>query len=386
MALNKLLTRIVTIPELKAIWNEILFNTTSKVSKVSKTSVLNGVSYGVSKIAQKSMKDIAVIETQVFPEFATGQYLDNAARLWAGTERGVATGSSTYVRVKATQGTTYRPGENKFISNTGVEFDVVEQTTVGVNGFAYVKVRSINTGAATNIDPFTLNSVNPEPDGHIQCTNEYRAIGGGDDEIDEVFRERILGLRNIDSRDTISFILEILRLFDTDILRVFNKGVDDDYVINLAIVRANGAWFTNVELIDLEQKLTPYLSITDSISQVGQGFKLVNVEWVDVNLDFRVDIIPSFNVNDVRKNIQIAITKLLDFRFTDQRVVLWDDLLEVVKGVDGVRFVPTGNFSPSVDINVPRGQLPRVKSFKMRNLSGDIIFDSLNVFSPIFYQ
>lgn len=390
MALNKLLTKITTISELKLLINEILFNTTSKVSKVSKTSVLNGVIYGVSKIAQKAVKDIAVIESQIFPEFASGEFLDNSARLWAGIQRLGETGSSAFIRVKADPGTVYLPGLHKFMSDSGVEFDVVEMFIVGHSGYGYVNVRSIQTGSVTNVDPFTINNVNPEPDGHISCTNEYRAINGRSVESDEVFRQRVLNSINLYSRGTLGFITEILRSFDPNVLKVINIGTDDNYVINLAVVRVNGSFYTNTELTDLEQSLLPYLSMADSISSFGQGFKLINIEWFFIGgasgVDFRVEIFDNFDIDDVRKNIQIAITKFLDFRFTEKRKILWDDLFEVIKNVDGVKFLPVSSFNPVVDQIIPENKLPRVKKFIMRDLGGSIIFDSQENVSPIFYQ
>lgn len=128
---DKLLTRIVPISELKQIFNEIVFNSTDKVSKISKTAVLNAVNYANSKIGQKALKDIAIIESQIFPELSSGQYLDNSARVWYGETRQTATQSSTFIRVNAEVGTVYSPGVYKFISGSGIEFNIVKQVIVG---------------------------------------------------------------------------------------------------------------------------------------------------------------------------------------------------------------------------------------------------------------
>ena len=66
MSTNKLITRITTIQELKTWFLERVFNNTSKVTKASKTSVINAVAYGVAKIGQKVIKDIAVLESQLY--------------------------------------------------------------------------------------------------------------------------------------------------------------------------------------------------------------------------------------------------------------------------------------------------------------------------------
>lgn len=53
------------------------------------------------------------------------------------------------------------------------------------------KWKSDSEGASTNVDPLSINKLNPVPSGHIACTNEYRATGGRDDEDDDLFRIRI---------------------------------------------------------------------------------------------------------------------------------------------------------------------------------------------------
>ena len=72
-------TLISTVQELKDIILEILFTKTDKVSKVSNTSILNALAYGNAKVGQRALKDIALIESQLFPEYATGEYLDAVA-------------------------------------------------------------------------------------------------------------------------------------------------------------------------------------------------------------------------------------------------------------------------------------------------------------------
>jgi len=94
----------------------------------------------------------------------------------------------------------------------------------------------------------------------------------------------------------------------------------------------------------------------------------------------------SFDIDTVRKDIQVSLAKFLDFANSTQKKILWDDLLEVVKNVEGVKYVPTEHFNPKTDQYIPVNQLPRIKGFKMRDLSGNILFDAANKIQPIFYQ
>ena len=103
-------------------------------------------------------------------------------------------------------------------------------------------------------------------------------------------------------------------------------------------------------------------------------------------LDFRVQLQPDYDVSTVRQNIQVNLTKYLDFRFwTPGKIVEWDDLLDIVKKTDGVKYVPDEYFFPYYDQQVPANQLPRIRGFVMRDQDGNILYDSDSNLSPLFY-
>jgi len=82
----------------------------------------------------------------------------------------------------------------------------------------------------------------------------------------------------------------------------------------------------------------------------------------------------------------VNLSKYLDFRFWESNVkVSWTELLEIVQNTKGVKYVPNTTFYPNQDEIVPINQLPRVKSFKIRDLNGNIVYDSQGVLSPVFY-
>lgn len=380
-----------TLSELKALVIELLINKTDKVSDVSDDSVLNGVAYGVAKIGQKALKEIAIKEYRVSPDSAVGDRLDAAAALSGVSPRRGALGSSTYLRIVANEGTQYIAGTNNFINQNGIVFELEETLVMGVLGFGYAKVRSIDSGAKTNISPNSIVAVTPQPIGHLGATNEYYAIGGIDAEDDEIFRQRIKNNLNILSIGTLEYLTQVFQSIDERVLRVLNLGNNDSGKRVLSIVTQNGVGFTTQELADLLDLSTPYFPISD-INRFGNviGVELQNVDWYYVGgndgVDFRIDISPNYDVDEVRQNIQIGMTKYLDFRFwTTSKRVEWDNLLEVAKGVDGVKYVPDTYFKPRVDEIVPINRLPRIKNFIMRDLNGNIIFDSNGVLTPIFY-
>ena len=60
--------------------------------------------------------------------------------------------------------------------------------------------------------------------------------------------------------------------------------------------------------------------------------------------------------------------------------------MQIIKTVRGVKYVPDEYFSPRIDIIPAVNKLPRIKGFIMRDMAGNIIADSSNVLTPVFYQ
>ena len=379
-----------TIANLKNLWIEMFLNKTDRVSNIADGSVLNGVAYGTAKVAQKAIKDIAIVEAQIFPKSATGEYLDKSAALFGVSPRKEALDSSTYVRVFAEPGTHYEVG-TKFISKNGVQFTVDKPFTVDKSGYGYISVRSVITGSATNVEANSITEVSPRPLTHIECTNEYAAIGGRDYEDDETFRNRIINYNNKLSTDTMEGWTQIFQDLDPRILKVMNVGLGEDGKTHIYLVTQNGSFFTDDELEELLTKATPYFGLTELDLQGNTlGIVIENAKWMYVGgeegVDFRVELSPNAVIADVRKNIQIAMTKYLDFRFWEAgKKVEWDDLLEVVKTAEGVKYVPDEYFFPYFDEEVPLNMLPRIKGFRMRDLEGNILYDSGSSLSNIFY-
>jgi len=190
-------TKVISISTLKQLFIEIFLNKTDKVSDISDDSVLNAMAYGVAKVAQKAIKDNAISISKWFPDTATGTKLDEAAAMLGVSARKGALGSSTYVKIIAIEGTQYFQSTHTFTNNNGIRFELEGDVTIDHNGFGYAKVRSIDSGSKTNIDPISIINVTPKPNGHIKVTNEYRATGGIDNEDDEIFRIRIKNNLNI---------------------------------------------------------------------------------------------------------------------------------------------------------------------------------------------
>lgn len=382
-----MITRITSIQELKQMFLEIFLNKTDKVNDVGNESVLNGIAYGVAKVGQKCLVNQSIVEGHIFPDTAYGEYLDNLAIIRGVSPRFGAAPSSTYVRVIGDEGTTYLKNVHTFISTTGITFSLEDDVVIGVNGYAYAKLRCNQSGLMTNVDPLSINKVNPIPTGHIACTNEYRAEGGRDFESDDLFRQRIKDSINQLSRTTISYLEQIFMKINNNVLRVYKGGIDVDGKLNLIVVSVNGQDFSEAEFNEILSNSEEFLSLSELLRTTNDyALKLNNVNWLMVDVDFRVDIDPAYDQDRVRREIQIQMSKLFDYRFWKYgNKVEWENMLFAAKQVNGVRYVPDTHFYPQADVNVPKYQLPRIRSFVLRDLNGNIIEDNSGVLSQFFY-
>lgn len=380
-----------TISTLKNLFTEVFLNKTNKVSDITENSVLNGLAYGVAKVAQKSLKDVAIVEAQIFPETAAGEYLDRAAALFGVPARFGALGSSTYIRVYAEPGTYYAAGRNVFVSNSGIRFIIEEDFVVPEDGYGYVKVRSESFGTATNVVPNSIRNVVPKPFGHYDCTNEYYATGGRDAEGDDMFRRRILNHQNMYSAETLEKLVQVFQEADNRVLRIMFVGFEEDSYIHIKIATQNGQDLSQAELDALLLAAEPYFGIGDmKVNGSVTGIKLENADWYvvggDEGIDFRCSIDGSYDTDMVRRSIQVGLTKYFDPKYWDlNKKVEWDDLFEIVKNTEGVKYVSSQYFLPRKDEFVPEYMLPRIKKFIMRDLDGNVIFDNSVSFVPSFY-
>jgi len=381
-------TEISTIEELKQLFIEGLLNHTNKVTKVDNLSVLSGISYGAAKTSQKAIKDIALLEARVFPDSAYSTYLDDVAENNGISPRFTASGSSCYLRLVGTPGTTYVQFINTFTGDGGIVFDLEGTVTIGADGYTYAKVRSQSSGVKTNVLGLAIKTVSPVPSGHQYVINEYKATGGRDAEDDNLFRQRIKNGPNILSRGTIAMLEQVFMKINSNVLRVFYNGIDSLGKVVLAVLTQNGISLTAAELNTLLLQGQEYFALTELKTFGTQtfGIYLQNQLFQPVDISFRVELFSSVNPDDVRKEIQIKFAKKYDFRYWDSTMrVEWDDLLQLVKDTNGVKYVPDQWFYPNNDVIIDKNKLPRFRGFLMIDLAGHIISNSSGSLSPVFY-
>lgn len=383
-------TKIYTTDEIKSLIIETVINKSDgKISKVSDNSVLNGIAYGIAKITQKGLKDVALIESEIFPDYAYGKYLDKVGERSGVSSRLLSTGSSVYVRLVAEPETLYQADDCVFVSSTGINFVLSEDFEIPSHGFGYALLRSVDTGSNTNIPANSINQIINKPIGHIYVTNEMEGFGGTDIEKDDFYRSRILQNFNNFAFDTLSKLKAVLSKLNPLILNVKKVGVDSFGKTIIGIVTVNGVDLSEDELQALLNKSKNYLSLEEQSFTGSIGLeprlKIINLPYTLIDIDFRVDLEKGINIDEIRKNIQIAISNYLDFRYWKGQKVEWEELYYVVRNISGVKTIPEQFFLPRNDVSVPSASLPRLRGFIMRNLEGVAINQNNNVL-PVYYS
>lgn len=376
------------LEDLKQVIAEITFSRTDRVTKITDGSVLNGLFYGMAKIGQKTLKDVALIQSILFPQDANGSTLDEAAAILGIAPRLGALGSHTYVRLWGVPGTAYNAGVQTVTGNDGITFNLLENKTIGSVGFTYAMVQSQTTGANTKVNPYTLNTLSSAPTGHKYVTNEYLAEGGRDIEDDLSFQLRIKDSFNSVATGTMSKLEQIFMLKNPKVLRLFNHGTNGNGKLQLSIIAQNGDLFSTDELASLISDYSKFLSLSEINLdwRTDVGVELVNAYYSPFDMSFRCSLKPGAVVEDVAKYIQIRVDKYIDYRtwILGDRIQ-WDDILQIVKNTPNVLSVPDNYFYPHNDVLYDFGVLPRLRGFEMLDLSGNIMVDTGNVLSPTYY-
>lgn len=375
--------------ERSLIFLKTLLNNTSAVSKVSDQSVLSAIADGISKIAGKAEKDIILALATLYPDNTYGDNLDICAHIFGISDRFGASGSSTYLRIVADVGTIYLASTNIFNSKDGIQFQLENNVTIGTMGFEYAKVRSIDTGLKTNVDSGRIDSVSPEPVGHLYVINEYNAENGRDNENDDLFRKRIQGGSNVLATGTIAMLEQVFMKINNNVLKIFYQGINQSSQIRIAIVTQNGIDLNQAELDEILNKGNQYFGLSQfkPFGSQSYGIILSNISWQPIDISFRVQLFNNINIDNWRKEVQIRISKYLDFRTwqSGKNKVEWDNLLEIVKHTPGTKYVPDQYFTPNSDQATNKNKLPRLRGFVASDLNGTLLSGVTGQFNSIYY-
>lgn len=384
-------TKIYGIEELKNLFIQELINKSDgKISKVSDHSVLNGVSFGASKVFQKAMKDVALLESELFPEYAYGEYLDTIAQRYGISPRQKNLGSSVYVKIVAEPGTLYLADRCIFSSTEGISFKLLSDFEMGEAGYDYVELQSVSTGEDANVAANTINKVTSAPSGHLYVNNDLPASGGVGEEGDQSFLNRIVGGFNNFSFETLSKLVYVMQTINKRVLSIKKAGVNKNGQVTLLLVASNGGLFSEEEIQELTSGIRPYLSIADlietnSLEGLYDPVILKNIDYTYIDLDFRIELYSSVDSENFRISVQEDLASFLDFRNWTGTKVDWEDLYSIIRGHSGIKSFPEQFFVPRSDVQISSISLPKMRGFVMRDLNGVPFYDNNSGIIPVYY-
>ncbi|MDA7514169.1 baseplate J/gp47 family protein [bacterium] len=378
-----MITKPTSRQKLKELFLQLFLSNTSKVSKVSKGSVVDATAHGISSISQRILKDIAVIESNIFPESAFGTYLDDIALRNGIPARFSQIGSTTFIRLFGDVGTTYLAATNTFTGNHGIVFELLSDVTIGSTGIAYAKVSSTSQGKQTNVDSLTITRVLPSaPIGHSAVLNEFTANGGQDNESDDIFRNRIKRGVNQLATGTLALYEQVFQKINSNVLSIYKGGYNASGKLVVYIATVNGVDLNVSELQSISDESFDFLSLSE---QIG-GLELRNINYEPIDVSLRVELELTADADTVRKTMQVNMQRVLDWRTWEfGNFVEWEDLAIAAKQTTGVKRVLDNYFTPSNDIQPLDFYVPRIRSFTMYDIDGVIISDATGVLSPTFF-
>jgi hypothetical protein len=387
-----LITNIQTQERLTQLFFEVFINTQDDVTKVAPNSVMGGIGAGIAKIGQKSMKEIGVVETHLFPNDAYGSSLENIADNRGIAPRFGSLASSTQLRLVGSIGTVY-PAALTFTGNNGYTFELTEEVTIGDHGFAFGKVNCTDVGEETNVDPLSINKISGTiPAGHIYVVNEFKATGGRDEESDRELRKRIKDGANFAARGTIAYITQVFMAINPNVLRVTFGGHTDVGKTILYIQTVNGGQLTVGELDTILANAEQYFNFADlrAFDQSEFGVEVRNIEYFNLDISMRVKLNVGADPDKVRIDLQNRMAKVLDPRLWNMltRIVERDDLLVVAKSVSNIDYLADQHFllnGSIFDSQITPFKVPKIRTFQLLDLSGAIISDVSGILQPQFF-
>lgn len=382
-------TRVSSVTELKNIVIEILLNKTNKLSKVSAGSIFNAVAYGIARIGQKALREVAIVESQLFPEYAVGNTLDLVAKRYGIFSRLGASQSSVYIYLYGEVGTVYNTS-HVFTSNDGISFKLNNSVTISSNKYAYALATSIESGSKTNVAALSITNCTNPPTGHLFCLNTFAAYGGRDIETDDEFRDRIANVNNNISTKTLEYLAQVALRYNSNILKFVHLGSYQGKT-KLGVYTQSGAALTDTELTNLAIQMREYFALSDISENLEQRVYFANVDYTPIDLSFKISYMEDlYSINDIYSKIQQKLISYIDYRYLNtQKNISWIDLYELIKNTEGVISVNYGDFQVNGgqnDIIINKNLLPKFRQMIIYNLEGDCLLDNdASNYMPFIY-
>lgn len=383
-------TKVLSLTELKNIVTEFILNKTNKLSKLSVGSIFNAVAYCIARISQKCLREIAIIESQLFPDYAVGETLDIVAKRYGIFSRLSATQSSVYIYIYGDPGTFYDKTICRFTSNDGITFILNDNITLDSNRYTYALATSVESGEKANVSPLSITSCVNAPTGHLFCNNTFAAYGGRNIESDDEFRTRIENVTNSISTKTLYYLAQVALNFNLNILKFVHLGTHQGKT-NLGVYTQSGSALSDLELSNLAIQMRDYLALSDISENLEQRVYFSNINYIPIDISMKISYMEDlYSIDDIYSAIQRKIISYVDYRYLNTSSNLsWIGLYELVKNTEGIIDVSHSNFflnGGTNDIVINKALLPKFRQMLIYDLDGNSLLNTDNItYMPFIY-
>jgi hypothetical protein len=334
-----------------------------RLTTILPDTVLDGIAWGMAKLAQHIITDTAYLESKFFPEFATENLLDaHATRIGLDPRRG-ATNSTVTLQFLADTEIDKRPtypAGTKVKTVNGQVYETVKTVKASENrGICFVDARSQKIGPVSAVDTGELTMlVDTAPTGHLSVTNVTLSVGGFAEEHDDLFRYRIQAAKHILSVNTAAFYEALILKLFPHVIRVRCRTIDmlhSKYIIN--VLRDDGSYFTTSELQEIKEAIQPYLPIHD-IDAGKLDVKNFEYVYLYVYVSAQFD---TTKTATLKNTLNKKLNEYLDYRFWPEgQKVEWEELVRLFRNTDGIVEVNDSRISPPNDVVLSVEQLPKI--------------------------
>ncbi len=295
--------------------------------------------------------DIDFIKKQMFPNTASGEYLDLHAQ-----QRGLSRISGS----KASGNITFAidtPLDYEFIIPSGtictvpdgsLNFIVTEDTTLFRGGtYVIAPAEAEKTGTQYNISTDTVSTVVTYFSAGVSVTNSTIFTGGTDDEDDEALRERIAySMQNISNGANAAYYISLAKSVDEiQSASIVTADVPEPYTFQI-FLGGKGC-------CPSAEKATEVRKLIYQKKSIGIEIYVSEAAKVEVPVDVSISIDSSYDFDEVKESVENAVTKFFEGVSVGEKVYL-TAIGDAVFNCDGV---VDYSFNDMSDIEVTLKQL-----------------------------
>ncbi|MBQ4100141.1 MAG: baseplate J/gp47 family protein [Oscillospiraceae bacterium] len=272
------------------------------------------------------------IKNQIFPQTATGEYLDMHAET-RGLTRKTAKHSSGVLRFfkesPAAFDITIAAGTLCSDSSTGQRYETTIDATLLAGELSVdVPAVAVESGASSNVGIGAITQLVTPPQGITRVQNPSAFVGGINAESDENLRERLLkSYQNISNSTNSAFY--------------YNHAMSFPEGVSACVIpRARG--IGTVDVVIATAEVTPPDDVLAKLQESFDKIREINVDVkvcapTVVPLDISVAVKPGnmFSFDDAKVNVQSKLAKFFS-SFTVSRPMLLAELYSCLLGTEGV--------------------------------------------------